>query len=436
MTKRVNGPTRRHVLATGTLAAAVAPISGGLVQATPDSVREDLERYIGFGIKASGGAGDNACGAWLEGELERQGFKLHRQTFSVPYFNASRAELVLGRHTTPVIPQGIVVPTEPSGVSGRLVRIDPTLPISQSLSGAIALVDLPYSRWVSALQKPIRDGVHAAIDHGARAAVIVTNGPTQKAIALNTDGTKPMFQVPVAVLAPDQASPFLAGAMQGDNATLVLQGSGGRRDAYNFVGHLDRERSKWIIVSTPRSGWFTCAAERGPGVAIWLALARWAPTALREYNLAFMCNSAHEYEYLGADEAIRAIAPKPDVTAIWLTLGASIAARDWQSLIPPLLPLPSADPQRYLVVSSNVQGLAKRAFAGQPGIDTPYTTERFTAGELTPIHKAGYKTVAGFFGAHRFLHTQEDDERCIVIEPTRRAINGCQTFLKSVVART
>ena len=435
MKQEYEGPTRRHVLAVGTAAAAVAPLSGGLAKATPDIVRQDLERYISFGIKASGGAGDNACGAWLEAELAHQGFKVHRQTFSVPYFSASRAELVLDRHAAPVIPQGIVVQTGTTGIEGRLVRIDPMLPITQSLSGAIALIDLPYSRWVSALQKPIHDGVRAAIARGARAAIIITNGPTQKAIALNTDGNKPMFSVPVGVLAPEQAQPFLLGAMRGATASFYLVGEGGRRDAYNFVGHLDRGQPKWIIVSTPRSGWFTCAAERGPGVAIWLALARWAPSAFHGYNLAFMCNSAHEYEYLGADQAIREIAPKPEKTAVWLTLGASIAARDWQTLIPPLLPLPSADPQRYLVVSPNIHTLAKRAFAGQPGIDNPYTTERFTAGELTPIHKAGYKTVAGFFGAHRFMHTQEDDERCIVVQPTHSAIKGCQTFLRSVIAK-
>ena len=436
MTEKSEGPTRRHVLAAGTAAAAVAPMSGGLVKAAPDSIRQDLERYIGFGIKAAGGAGDNACGAWLKSELGHQGFKIHHQSFSVPYFTPNRAELILNHQAAPLIPQGIVVQTGATGVTGRLVRIDPMLPVSQSLSDAIALIDLPYSRWVSALQKPIHDGVRAAIAKGARAAVIITNGPTQKAIALNTDGTKPMFDVPVGVLAPDQALPFLEGAMHGASASLFLTGEEGRRTAFNFVGHLDRGQSKWIIVSTPRSGWFTCAAERGPGVAIWLALARWAPAAFHGYNLAFICNTAHEYEYLGADQAIRDIAPKPDATAVWLTLGASIAARDWQSLIPPLLPLPSADPQRYLVVSPNVEKRAKRAFAGQPGIENPYTTDRFTAGELTPIHKAGYKTVAGFFGAHRFLHTQEDDERCIVVEPTRLAIKGCQTFLQSVIAQT
>lgn len=415
--------------------AGLAPVSGSLARVTRDHVDRDLHRYIGFGTKASGGPGDNACGEWLESELKDQGFGVAREPVSVPFFNPRRAELTLERLAAPVIPQAIVVATGKAGVSGRFVRVDPAIPPEQSLSDAIALVDLPSWRHSSALEKPVRQGVDAAIAKGARAAVLITNGPTGLAIALNTDGNKPMFDIPVAVLAPEHATPFRAAAMRGEKGTLFLTGIGGRRKAFNLVGRLDRGKSEWIVVSTPRSGWFTCAGERGPGVAVWLALARWAPKALAAYNLCFIANSAHEYEYLGADRSIRAVAPPPERTAMWLALGAAIAARDWHELIPPFLPLPDADPQRYLVVSPDILATAKRAFAGQVGINAPYRTSRFTAGELTPVHEAGYKTVAGFFGIHRFHHTQRDDVRCIVVEPTRQVVASCQTLLTSLPSR-
>lgn len=428
----ISHPTRRHVLATSGIAASLAPVSHSLAGTLEDFIHQDLLRYIEFGIKASGGPGDNACGEWLASELESQGFKISRQAISVPFFNPRRAELTVGSRVAPVIPQAIVVPTGEMGVTGRFVRVDPAIPPEHSLSDAIALIDLPFARHSTALAKPIRQCVNGAIAKGARAAVIVTNGPTRQGIALNTDGNKPMFDVPVAVLAPEDANPFLAAAIRGETGTLFLTGTGGRRDAFNLAGHLDRGKSKWVTISTPRSGWFTCAGERGPGVAIWLALARWAPKALSEYNLCFVANSAHEYEYLGAERSIQAVAPAPEQTAMWLALGAAIAARDWHALIPPLLPLPDADSQRYLVVSPALLDVARRAFAGQVGIDAPYETSQFTAGELTPIHEAGYKTVAGFFGCHRFHHTQGDDTRCIVVEPTRKVLVGCQFLLRSL----
>ena len=128
--------------------------------------------------------------------------------------------------------------------------------------------------------------------------MIITNGPTGKVIALNADGREPMFSGPVGLVAPADAAPLLAGAISHQPATLTITGTPGRREAFNIVGKLDRGKKEWIIVSTPRSGWFGCAGERGGGIAAWLDLARWSPEALPDHNIAFLCNSGHEYEYL------------------------------------------------------------------------------------------------------------------------------------------
>ena len=52
----------------------------------PGQVALDLARYASFGLKASGGAGDEASGTWLAGELERLGFRTERQAIEVPFF--------------------------------------------------------------------------------------------------------------------------------------------------------------------------------------------------------------------------------------------------------------------------------------------------------------------------------------------------------------
>lgn len=134
-------------------------------------------------------------------------------------------------------------------------------------------------------------------------------------------------------------------------ATVRLTGEGGRRAAFNLIGRLDRGKAKWVVVSTPRSGWTDCAGERGGGIAAWLDLARGIPALLPDHNLAFLCNSGHEYENLGAEEALKAVAPKPDATHFWLHLGANLAARDWHEGLFGLAPLAGTDSQRYLVVS-------------------------------------------------------------------------------------
>lgn len=417
-------------------AATTAAASGRTaVNAPPPStevIEADLQKYVSFGNKRAGGVGDTACGEWLAGELDKAGYQVERQTFQAPYFEASRAELTIEGVTAPVLPQPIVIPTGPEGVAGPLVRVDATGHYLGSLDGAIAVVDLPFARWSSALSKVIRDPIDKAFAAGARAAVVITNGPTGKIIALNADGRQSMFAGPVALLAPDKAAPFLTAAAQRGEARLIVDGEGGRRDAFNFVGRIDRGKDQWLAISTPRSGWFGCAAERGGGIAAWLDIARWAPTALPDYNLALICNTGHEYEYLGAAEAMKQIAPPVAATRFWLHLGANVAARDWREMPGQATRLPNVDTQRVLAISADLVPLAEKVFAGQLGYEAPVSSAVLAAGELEEVIRAGYAPAAGVFGIHRYHHVEEDDERCLHAPATLAAAQGFRDLLTAV----
>ncbi|WP_417464840.1 hypothetical protein [Kordiimonas sp.] len=435
--------TRRHFISGATLlpfaaaTAAQAATQSVTPAATADlapldiaEAQADLRKYIGFGIKQAGGEGDNACGDWMASELEKLGYVIEKQTMSAPYFTPERCELVSGHTRATVWPQPIVMPTGAQGVSGRLVRVDAAGHADASLEGAIALVDLPFGRWSSMLWKAVRTPIETAFKGGAAACIVVTNGPSGKVIALNTNGQKPMHKGPVALLAPEDAAPFFKAALEGLVATLTMTGEGGRRPAFNFIARMNRSKSRWLVVSTPRSGWFTCAGERGPGIAAWLSLARWARSNITGYNLAFICNSGHEYEYLGAEEALHAIAPKPAETAFWLHLGANIAARDWHDILGKPMPLPGADSQRFLVTSPSLIDTARALFKGQVGLEAPYSSEQLSAGELTNVIKAGYPLVAGVFGIHRYHHVSEDDERCVPADKVTEATTAFRHLLE------
>lgn len=423
-------PSRRAVLGAGGLltmagAADALPIS-------ERSIEADLKRYVAFGEKRAGGPGDTACGDWLAQELAALGYRIERQTFLAPFFETSRAALTVGTASAPVHPQPVVVTTGAEGVSGRIARVDAKGRFTGSLDGAIALVDLPFARWSTLLAPAARQPIQAAFAAGAKAVVAITNGPTRKVIALNADGREPMFPGPVALLAPEAADPFLDAATRGAVGRLVIEGQGGRRPAFNFVGRLDRGKARWLAVSTPRSGWFGCAAERGPGVAVWLDLARWAIAALPDANLAFICNTGHEYEYLGAAEAMKQIAPPVPATRFWLHLGANVAARDWRELPASAMPLPSADSQRVLSISPELLPLARKIFDGQVGFEAPVSSAVLAAGELEEVIKAGYAPAAGVFGAHRFHHVAEDDERCLDVPATLAAARGFRSLLAAI----
>ncbi|KAJ8138421.1 hypothetical protein OY671_008366, partial [Metschnikowia pulcherrima] len=241
--------------------------------------------------------------------------------------------------------------------------------------------------------------------------------------------------VPAAVLAPKAPAPLRASAPAGEAATLLLDGDAGRREAFNIAGRWRRGGAGTSVVSTPRSGWTTCAGERGPGLITWSASARWAGAASPRHDLSFSCNSGHEYENLGSEHALDALAPSPERTASWSHLGANVAARDWHE---PgggrSSPSPSADPQRFSAVGADLSPLAKRAFAGRPGLEMAYPARAGAAGGLSTILAAGHRRVAGIFGAHRYHHVEGDDARCVSPDFVAPVIAACKALILGATA--
>ncbi|MGZ6019728.1 MAG: hypothetical protein ACXWKO_13755 [Phenylobacterium sp.] len=409
-------PSRRGLLGGAGLLglAAGTPAAAAGAQAPAEAaLQATLERYHGFGVKASGGPGDRACGAWLEGELGKRGYACRRLAFEVPFFEARQASLSCGEAKAGVIPQAIVAPTGPNGLSAPLRPAEG----GQDLKGAIALVSLPFKRWAALADPQVARPLADAVRRGAAGVVLVTNGPTGEAIALNVSTHRPSVERPVAILAPRDAQPFLAAAAEGRTATLTLDGEGGgtaRRPAFDLIARLDRKATRTLVISTPRSGWFGCAAERGSGLAVWLHLARWLARTDQGVNVELLATSGHEYEYLGGELYIAQAAPPPATTQLWVHIGASAAARDWHELGPRLLPLPSADSQRVLTASSDILDLTRHAFHGITGLEATYLADKAMAGgELVNVLDAGYRTAIGLYGGHRFFHTRGDDLRCV-----------------------
>ncbi len=403
---------RDLLLGAGVLAAgAASDVRAAPVAGAPNAawLQAVLERFAGFGGKASGGAGDTASGAWLEGELTKLGFRCERQTFEVPYAEVRKATLVVGDRVATVFPQAIVRTTGAAGL---------TLPLKLAsadggLDGAIALIVLPFSRWVSMAQPQVNAALKDAFDRGAAAAILVTTGPTGEAIALNVSPSKPGFAKPVVLLAPKDAEPFVFAAKAGATVTLTVDADSGRRPAHNLIARLDRGAAKTLIVSTPRSGWFACAAERGAGVAVWLSLAHGMAAAKPGVNLEFVATSGHEYIYFGGEQYLEHHAPKPADTRLWVHIGASAAARDWHELAT-LRPLPSADAQRVLTATPDLLNRTRAAFKGISGLEAVYEANKANAGgELVNVIEAGYASAIGLYGGHRFFHTARDDMNCV-----------------------
>ncbi|MGQ2930182.1 MAG: hypothetical protein ACT6Q3_06895 [Sphingopyxis sp.] len=411
-------------------AGPAAGASGDLTMFGPERLFADVKSYAEAGNKQSGGAGDGWTADWTAKRLTAAGFEVERQSFDVPWFEASRCELVLGDLGVPLVAQPLAIETGETGLKGPLRLVE----AAGRLDGAIAVLRLPYRRWSSLVDRAVRDPLADALARGASAVILVTTGPTGEALLLNAPADRPAADKPLALLAPRLAAPVIEAARHSAAAKLMLRGRGGTRAAQNVIGRRVRPGRPWLVVSTPRSGWTDCAGERGPGIAIWLALAEWMPRAFPQHSLLFVCNSGHEYENLGASHIVEKVGPPQRDTAFWLHLGANAATRDYQETPGRLLPLPSADPYRFLMTSPGFVERAREIFRGQPGLEMAYPSSEGTAGELSEVIKAGYPRHAGIFGAHRHHHAATDDLSTVAPEPLAATARGFRDLLIASVA--
>jgi len=400
--------TRRSVFAGAALAglpyqAISAPKASDGDGGFGTDIPSDLQRYACFGPKTSGGPGDEACGAWVETRIQALGFETTRQEVDVPFLDVSTARLSCGETEAPVwiMPWNLQAAASWTlSVNGPLAWLD----AAGSLAGKIAISELPFKRWSSASAPEIQACISRAVQGGAKALVLLANGPSGEAVALNMTA-ETAVPLPVVTLGSRFAGDLRASAWSGAEAGLEAAGVAGRRPAFNLIGRRPGSGPR-LVLSTPRSGWFGCAGERGSGLAAWLAVA----AALRNHDgpIDLVCTTGHEWEGRGAEAYLAGLAPRPDAVALWVHFGANFATRDAHDLGQRLRFLETADPQRYLVGSADLQDALKRHFAGQPGLESPYPLAAGAAGELKTLIDHGYERLVGVFGAHRLHHTPAD----------------------------
>ena len=163
-----------------------------------------------------------------------------------------------------------------------------------------------------------------------------------------------------------------------------------------------------MVISTPRSGWFSCASERGGGIAVFLALAKTLAHAT-DADLLFVAASGHELAEAGQRYFLKTLAPPPVQVGLWLHIGANVACQDLAIDAGQLTPLGRSVTKRGLALSADLVQAAGRAFSGQPGYDTPKVFGAAPVlGELEPIRQAGYARLAGLVGFGPVFHTRLD----------------------------
>jgi hypothetical protein len=391
-------------------AAGPVPQTAATTPFDADRLMADVRTYYGFGVHRTAHPGDRRTSEWLAERFRGLGLQTSVQTWPLRQFFLDEASIedVQGRiHAFPIwLPRA----TGTLGLRARLTLVDGSTPAA-GLSGTIA--------WLQpgAAGGPTRQALERrALDAGAVAIVFATGDRAGTGLLVAENAVRQYVDVerPVPTLTFGQADAARLRTSVGREVTLRLTGRMDETTAANVMGRLIRRAdADWIVVSTPSSGWFTCAGERGPGVAMLLALAEWASAGRGNLNYLFVANSGHELDYLGARLLHDAhLAPPPEKTRAWLHLGASIATPAWRDVGGVLRPADRVT-TGTLQASQELAPIMRRAFADLP----MYTLRTDTQiGEFRDLIDNGYRGLGVVGGGDPWFHTERDEPSTVSAE--------------------
>lgn len=383
--------------------ASVAPMSAHADDPlSGEALFRDVARYDAFGIHRSGTPGDLATSAWVASELAAAGYAVKRDTWHLRQFMLEDASLTVGGRSLDCFPFWYPHDTGDGPVQGALASLTEN-PEEGSLEGHIAFIAVEGRNW----RFDIRDLVERSANAGAIGLVVALESPSGEPVAQNAPAphNQTPHRIPALIVAHKHAESLMRAAREGALASLSIRGRDvPNAESSNVAAKLIRG-DKWIVVTTPLSGWFTCAGERGPGVALFLGLARWAAEREGTHSLLFLGNTGHELDQIGAHSTLEENAPPIEDVSLWIHLGASIAAREYGPESEGFPPLDRIHEGGNLVGTKALGPILNAAFAEVDSLQP--RTEGPVFGELREFMNAGYNAY-GFFGNFLYFHTALD----------------------------
>ncbi|GAC1530838.1 MAG: hypothetical protein NVS3B12_05950 [Acidimicrobiales bacterium] len=279
-------------------------------------MEEIIESFAAQGWHRTGSSTDRRSAQWLAQRVAMLGITAELRPFTFRRYIPSQAFIeVAGRETA-----GLTcfdAPDTPArGISGTLTATDDQRP------GAIGLIVAgPHGAGGDEIDRHRRSGVF-------RALVVVSAGARPGLAPRNAESAEEPFGVPVLQVGSAARSWLEDVARDRGQATVLTSGRTEAGASANVVvGGSEIAGTGPLIVLTPRSGWWHCAAERGGGLVCWLEAMRVLDAEPGARPVMYLATSGHELGYLGLRRALSADLGQIGDGALWLHLGANLGAR-------------------------------------------------------------------------------------------------------------
>ena len=387
---------RRELLGLLSGAALVLPLVSRARHARADSfsyraIEERLgslvETYDSQGNHRTATPADNASAEWLALEVRRAGVEPSLEPFTLSRVDPVSCYLRIGDRRVEGIPLFDAEFTGSDGIKGELGPL--------GSSAEIALVETePFN-----LVEPRREqGGPVAIARRSahKGIVLVTRGTRPGLFLVNAASFMRPFGPPMLQVSSAEGEWLRAQMEQRVQAHLVAYVERNEAQAFNVTARVaGRDPGlQPLVVSTPRSGWWQCASERGGGLACWLETMRELAAANPARECLFVAFSGHETGFIGIDAYL---ALRPDLARrahAWVQLGANFGAPQQANEL---------HTQDDVLDAWAVAALAKEGIA----VDHRAPRGSLPRAEAATLHRGGARYVALLCGSDVF-HSAAD----------------------------
>ena len=342
-----------------------------------------IRAYEDQGFHRTGTDVDRISGDWLANEVRQIGLEPALEGFSLSRVDPVAASLVANGRAIEGLPLFDGTFTGPAGIEGTLGSLGSAAPIGLAEMA-------PNAAAVGALGDARRQNRHRAI-------VAVTRGLRPGFSPSNADSFLHPFGPPVLQVA-SQKGPFLTDcARQGAKVLLTAHAERVQADAFNvttMVPGTDTSAAP-LVVMTPRSGWWSCASERGGGLACWLEIMRATQDAKPVRDVLFVASSGHELGHLGLDTFIERRGGLVPAARAWIHLGANIGAAQGPGNI-----LQASDDEMESMMAGAMTEAGLR-------IDRRHPRGVEPLGEAANVHRGGGRFIS-IIGSNDLFHNPSD----------------------------
>lgn len=374
-----------------------------------------IQEYDSQGWHRTGTDVDAESALWLLEAARATGASAELQPFEFERFQPEECYVQAGMTRFDGLPLFDGSTTPAGAITGRIGRL--------GSNAEIGLLVLQHGDPEAArqLETARREGHHTAI-------VAVTKGGIAGLIAHNATFFEAPYGIPV-LLVPSTAEEVLVKAVDaGNNATVAVFASRARATSCNLIARVgppsSGDSSKRLMVTTPRTGWWHCAAERGGGIACWLETMRAISESRSGFETWFIAFAGHELGHLGLNRFLKHTAIDPAEPLAWLHFGANIGgASD-----PGVRVAASTRDDLFTAVECLLQAKVEQVVPAQEG--------RLLGLEAVALHDLGGRCIS-LLGGNAFFHMLEDRwPHAVDVSAVAKQAVAAESLLAAVAEKT